>query len=102
MAPKSLRNLWKNGKIYDVGRRGIERQSDMVQALDVAFLRIGELGQLYRRREVSPVEVTAQLLARAESLQAEIHAFITLTPEIAMAQARAAEAAFLQGEALPA
>jgi aspartyl-tRNA(Asn)/glutamyl-tRNA(Gln) amidotransferase subunit A len=69
----------------------------MVQALDVAYLSIAELAQLFRSHELSPVEVTEQLLARGESLQDRIHAFITPTPEIALAQARAAEAAFLKG-----
>jgi aspartyl-tRNA(Asn)/glutamyl-tRNA(Gln) amidotransferase subunit A len=73
----------------------------MVQALDVGYLSIAELGRLYRRRELSPVEVTQRLLERAESLQDQVHAFITLTPEIAMAQARAAEVAFLQGGETP-
>jgi aspartyl-tRNA(Asn)/glutamyl-tRNA(Gln) amidotransferase subunit A len=71
----------------------------VVQAVDVAYLSIAELGQLYRRRDLSPVEVTLGLLERAQSLQDQIHAFITLTPEIAMAQARGAEAAFLGDEA---
>jgi aspartyl-tRNA(Asn)/glutamyl-tRNA(Gln) amidotransferase subunit A len=72
----------------------------MVQALDVSYLSVAELGKLFRSSELSPVEVTEQLLDRAESLQEDFHAFITLTPEIALAQARAAEAAFLKGEGL--
>ncbi len=69
----------------------------MVQALDVTYLSVAQLGALYRSRELSPVEVTEQLLARAESLQDTLHTFITMTPEIALAQAKAAEAIFLQG-----
>jgi aspartyl-tRNA(Asn)/glutamyl-tRNA(Gln) amidotransferase subunit A len=70
----------------------------MVQALDTAYLSIAELAKLYRSRDLSPVEVAAQQLVRAESLQESIHAFITLTPEIAMEQARGAETVFLRGE----
>jgi aspartyl-tRNA(Asn)/glutamyl-tRNA(Gln) amidotransferase subunit A len=71
----------------------------MVQSLDVAYLSIAELGALYRSRELSPVEVARQLLDRAASVQDRIHAFITPTPELALEQARVAEAAFLAGEA---
>jgi aspartyl-tRNA(Asn)/glutamyl-tRNA(Gln) amidotransferase subunit A len=70
----------------------------MVQTLDVAFLGVAELAEHYRRRELSPVEVTQQLLERAERLQDSLHAFVTLTPEIALAQARVAEAAYLSDD----
>ncbi len=71
----------------------------MVQALDVAYLSVAELGRMYRSRELSPVEVAKQLLERAQRVQDSLHAFITFTPDIALAQAAAAEAAFLHGDA---
>lgn len=71
----------------------------MVQALDVSYLSIAALGRHYRTRELSPVEVTRQLLERAERLQDRLHAFITMTPEIALGQARVAEDVFLRGDA---
>jgi aspartyl-tRNA(Asn)/glutamyl-tRNA(Gln) amidotransferase subunit A len=72
----------------------------MVQALDVAYFSIAELGKLYRSHELSPVEVAKQLLDRAQQVQDQIHAFITFTPELALEQADAAEAAFLRGDAV--
>src|SRR5207244_7838007 len=57
-----------------------------------------ELAVLYRQRAVSPVEVTQHLLERAVGLQERLHAYITPTPELALAEARQAEAALLRGE----
>src|SRR5262249_862193 len=62
---------------------------------------ITALQEAYRRRRLSPVEVTRVLLDRAERLQSVINAFITLTPEQAMVQARAAEQRLLRGDTLP-
>jgi amidase len=46
-----------------------------------------------RRREVSPVELAEHYLRRTERLDAQLGAFITVTPELALEQARAAERA---------
>jgi aspartyl-tRNA(Asn)/glutamyl-tRNA(Gln) amidotransferase subunit A len=70
----------------------------MVQAIDTSYVSIAELAALYRQREVSPVEVTQHLLERAAGLQERLHAYITLTPELALAEARQAEAALLRGK----
>ena len=59
---------------------------------------IGELREAYRTKRVSPVEVTRALLERAERLQASINAFITITGERALAQARAAERELMKGD----
>ena len=61
-------------------------------------LTIAEAASAFRSRALSPVELTRHLLARSERLQDRLHAFVTLTPEIALGQARAAEAAFLRGD----
>jgi amidase len=50
-----------------------------------------------RAREVSPVELVAHQLDRAERLGPALGAFITMTPERALDQARAAERRVLQG-----
>ena len=62
---------------------------------------IRELGAHYRARRLSPVEVTRALLARIEKLDGGLHAFVTLTPERALADARAAEEALARGDARP-
>ena len=69
----------------------------MVQAVDTSYLSIAELAALYRQRDVSPVEVTQHLLERTAGLQERLHAYITLTPELALAEARQAEAAAAAG-----
>ncbi|HEU0166946.1 MAG TPA: amidase, partial [Chloroflexota bacterium] len=63
-------------------------------------LTAAELARRYRTRELSPVEVTREALGRAEAEQARLNAFITLTPELALDAARAAEARFARGEPL--
>jgi len=67
----------------------------------VAFSTIRELGQQYRAKKLSPVEVTKTLLARIEKLDPGLHAFITLTPERALQDAKAAEEALARGDARP-
>lgn len=52
---------------------------------------IASLAPLVRDREVSPVELTRALLERIEQLDPVLHAFITVDPDAALAQARAAE-----------
>jgi amidase len=51
-----------------------------------------------RRREVSPVELAEHYLERSERLGPQVGAFITLTPELALEQARAAERAVLDAD----
>src|SRR5262249_5036650 len=75
-----------------------EREVSMVQAVDTSYVSIPELAALSRQRAVSPVEVTQHLLERAMGLQERLHAYITPTPELALAEARQAEAALLRGE----
>jgi len=52
-----------------------------------------------RRRELSPVELTEHYLRRIERLGDVVGAYITVTPELALDQARAAERAVLDGPA---
>ena len=67
----------------------------------IAYATIRELGARYRKRELSPVEVTRALLARIEKLDPALHAFVTLTPDRALADARAAEDALRRGDERP-
>src|SRR5579864_8829434 len=59
---------------------------------------ITELAHRIRRREVSPVEITQECLERIERLNPGLNAFITVTAESALAQARLAEGEILRGE----
>ena len=68
---------------------------------EIAYATIGELGARYRKRDLSPVEVTQALLARIEKLDPILHAFVTLTADSALAEARSAEEALRRGDARP-
>jgi aspartyl-tRNA(Asn)/glutamyl-tRNA(Gln) amidotransferase subunit A len=59
---------------------------------------IVELGPRLRRKEVSPVELTLDCLERIEKLDPTLNAFITVTAESALAEARAAEIEIARGE----
>src|SRR5712671_5175143 len=65
--------------------------------MDVAFLTIAELGSLYRKRELSPVEVTKALLARIAAHDDKLHSFLLVTEEAALAQAAEAERELMAG-----
>jgi len=58
---------------------------------------IQETGELLRRREVSPVELTKNCLAQIEKLNSTLNAFITVTSDSALAQAHEAEEEILHG-----
>jgi aspartyl-tRNA(Asn)/glutamyl-tRNA(Gln) amidotransferase subunit A len=68
---------------------------------EIAYATIAELGARYRKRELSPVEVTHTLLARIEKLDPVLHAFVTLTADRALSDARAAEEALRRGDTRP-
>jgi aspartyl-tRNA(Asn)/glutamyl-tRNA(Gln) amidotransferase subunit A len=58
---------------------------------DLALASIEEVARLYRKRKLSPVELTKLMLARIEQLNPKINAYITVTAELALAQAKKAE-----------
>jgi aspartyl-tRNA(Asn)/glutamyl-tRNA(Gln) amidotransferase subunit A len=64
---------------------------------DLAWLSIEEAAALVRRKAVSPVELTHTCLERIEKLDPLLNAFITVTAEDALAQARKAEAEVQRG-----
>src|SRR5690348_12210073 len=57
-----------------------------------------ELAPLIERREISPVEVTQEMLDRIQAADERFHTFITLDTEKALAEARNAEAEIGRGE----
>jgi amidase len=58
---------------------------------DVHYLQIDELSRLLAARKLSPVELTEEMLRRIERLDPALKSYALITPELAMAQARAAE-----------
>jgi aspartyl-tRNA(Asn)/glutamyl-tRNA(Gln) amidotransferase subunit A len=61
------------------------------------FQSILQLSARLHKREVSPVELTKNCLAKIEKLNPTLNAFITVTTELALTQARTAEAEILRG-----
>jgi aspartyl-tRNA(Asn)/glutamyl-tRNA(Gln) amidotransferase subunit A len=65
---------------------------------ELAYATIRDVGARLRRRALSPVELTRALLERIERLEPRLHAFVTLTADRALADARAAETALGRGD----
>ncbi len=59
---------------------------------DLAFASIEEVTALFRGRKLSPVELAKIMLDRVERLNPKLNAYITVTAENALAQAKKAEA----------
>ena len=59
---------------------------------------IVEIAPLLRQKKISPVELAKIYLNRIEKLNPALNAFITVSAESALQQARAAEAAIAHGE----
>jgi len=67
-------------------------------ASDPAKLRLSEASELVHARKISPVELTQECLKRIDRLNPKLNAFITVTAESALAQAREAEAEIQKGQ----
>jgi len=63
----------------------------------IHYLTISEAGRLLRTGALSPVELTRACLDRIAALNDDLHAFITVTAEQAMDEARQAERDILRG-----
>jgi aspartyl-tRNA(Asn)/glutamyl-tRNA(Gln) amidotransferase subunit A len=61
-------------------------------------LSIGELAELIRRRDVSPVQVTQACLDRIAVVNDKVNAVVTLQQDTALAEARACEAEIAKGD----
>lgn len=72
-----------------------------MDSTELCYLSALELRSLYEKREVSPVEVTKAVLARIDQLNGTLNAFVTVTSDLALQQARAAEEAYGSDETPP-
>ena len=63
-------------------------------------LTLQKMAALLRSRQISPVELVQEHLARIERLNPELNAFIGLRAEAALAEAKAAELAIQRGDAV--
>lgn len=64
---------------------------------DVLYLPVRELANRIRTRKLSPVELAQSYLYRSQTIGAKLNAYITLTPELALNQAHAAEQEIAKG-----
>ncbi len=65
---------------------------------DLAWLTVAEAAELLRGRKLSPVEYAKALIARIERHDGKLNAFLRFTPELALEDARRAEAEIARGE----
>ncbi|HYB76824.1 MAG TPA: amidase, partial [Candidatus Bathyarchaeia archaeon] len=65
---------------------------------EMALFSLAQASELVRAKKLSPVELTEACLARIEALNPELNAFITVTSELALEQARGAEAEIQRGQ----
>jgi amidase len=66
-------------------------QNRPVVDVDIHYLEIHELARLLSARKLSPVELTESMLRRIERVDPGLKSYALVTPELALAQARAAE-----------
>ena len=64
---------------------------------DIAYLTIAEASERIRNKTLSPVDYTQSLLDRIDTYDGKFNAFLRKTPEIAMKQAKQAEAEIQAG-----
>jgi amidase len=68
---------------------------------DLEYTSATEQARLVRTKEVSPVELVEMYLRRIESIDPQLGSFVTVTPELALAEAEEAAAAVSSGGDLP-
>ena len=69
----------------------------MSPSAELHYKTIVELAPLIESRELSPVDLTQEMLDRIELLDGTLKAYATLTPELALDQARQAEQEIIEG-----
>ena len=69
----------------------------MAAPTELHHLTIGEAAPLIASGELSPVELTRAYLSRIEAIDGRLDSYVTLTPELALSQARQAEAEIRAG-----
>ena len=72
----------------------------MSDDFEFAYMPVWELVTKIRGKKISPVELTDYFLARIEKHDAKVNAFLTVTGDLARAQAKDAEKAVMNGEEL--
>src|SRR6266542_4059983 len=81
------------------GRRSVATHDPeaMPMTVDLAFRTIAEASALIQARQLSPAEYVEALITRAETLDPQLHAYITPTFDLARRQAKQAEHEIMAG-----
>ena len=58
---------------------------------ELHYATLVEISRMIKSREISPLELTESMLSRIEAVDSSLKSFATVTPELALAQARIAE-----------
>jgi len=66
--------------------------------MELTSLNISEAATLLKQKEISPVELTQAHLERIHRMDRQMNSFLTLTPELALQQARQAESEIQHGQ----
>lgn len=71
-----------------------------MHAEELCYMPATEIAAAIRARKLSPVEVTTAILARIEQVNPKVNAYCTIVAEAALAEAKRAEAAVMEGRQL--
>ena len=74
-------------------------RGEIMNDSDIGYAPASVLADLYRKKEVSPVEVVKAIYRHIERSESALNAMARLTVDHAMERARQAEAAYLRGDA---
>ena len=70
----------------------------MTATSELAWLTVADAAELLRTKKLSPVEYATALIARSERHDPHYNAYLRATPELALADAKRAEAEIMRGE----
>lgn len=100
-APAIVFNPIPPGKARPSGPRGVIRRSPDVSKPSsdeaLAFLPVTHLARLIETRQVKPSDLTELYLSRLARYDSTLHCVVSLTPDLARAQAREADAEIAAG-----
>ena len=78
--------------------RAAAESEKLMLSEDILFLSVTELSRRIRSRQLSPVELTESYLERSRNFGPKLNAYATLTPDLALKQAHAAEKEIAAGK----
>jgi aspartyl-tRNA(Asn)/glutamyl-tRNA(Gln) amidotransferase subunit A len=81
-------------------RNADELRGDRALSREIAMMSATQLGALYRKKKLSPVEATKAALGRIAALNGKLNAFNVIDEKGALAAARRAEKRYAKGEPL--